>query len=359
MPPLPPPDAPFEMSVQNLVFTGVLGTLVRLKHVALALAKCGAELNQKRFSAVILRMHLNAKSGPFDEDILLQQLRPVVVVRPRLDKIAVLIFRNGNLVCTGAKTFAQARYMLLRTAQQLRDIGYDDARIVRMNIRNMVGRAQLPCRIDRERMAREIPAFATYDPAHFPGVSVKHPLTRPITLLVFNSGRVVVTGTRSKAIADAALARIKPLLTHFDVNTSPGTLVPDVAWPGDVVDTALYDVLGVNPKATMRKINSAFRKKALKFHPDKNTHLKPGTEEYAQVDIEFKRISAAYELLNDPVKRDTYDFTGEGREVIDIVNDDASGEDSSDDVDDPVATAAVHAATIEDFMEAAMEANQS
>jgi DnaJ-class molecular chaperone len=111
----------------------------------------------------------------------------------------------------------------------------------------------------------------------------------------------------------------------------------------------------------MKKIKNAFRKKALKFHPDKNAHLKPGTEEYVQVDIEYKRVSAAYELLSDPNKRDTYDFSGEGREVIDIDNNDVGGEDSDDDDDDddPAAAAAAHAATVEDFMEAAMEANQS
>lgn len=344
MPPLPPPDAPFKMSVQNLVFTGVLGTIVRLRHVAAALSCCGAELNQKRFSAVILRTHLSARDGPFDEDILLQQLKPVEVVRPRLDKIAVLIFRNGNLVCTGAKTFAQARYMLSRTAQQLRDIGYADAQIKRMNIRNMVGRAQLPCRIDRERMAREIPAFATYDPAHFPGVSVKHPLTGQITLLVFDSGRVVVTGTRSKTIADAALARIKPLLVHFDVNTPPGEPLPDVAWPGEVVDPVLYDVLGVDPAATMKEIGAAFKKKALKLHPDKNSHLEPGSAEHARVAHEFKRVQAAYELLQDPVRRDAYDYTGEGRDVID------SPDEFEDDVDVEVVAKVV---TMEDFMEVA------
>ncbi len=353
MPPLPPPDAPFDMSVQNLVFTAVLGTLVRLRHVALALAKCGAELNQKRFSAVILKTHLSAKEGPLDEDILLQQLRPVEIVRPRLDKIAVLIFRNGNLVCTGAKTFAQARYMLLRTAQQLREVGYKSAQIVRMNIRNMVGRAQLPCRIDRERMAREIPAFATYDREHFPGVSVKHPLTRPITLLVFDSGRVVVTGTRSKALADAALTRIKPLLMHFDVNTPPGVPVPDVAWPGDVIDSTLYDILGVSPEATMKELKKAFRSKALEYHPDKNQHLVPGSGEYIRVEVEYKRIDAAYKLLSDASKREIYDRTGEGREVVDAA--DGTTEAESD-IDDETLVEAVEVMTMDDLMQPEPEA---
>ncbi|MCK5712822.1 MAG: DnaJ domain-containing protein, partial [Hyphomicrobiaceae bacterium] len=276
-------------------------------------------------------------------------------VRPRLDKVAVLIFRNGNLVCTGAKTFAQARYMLKRTAQMLRDIGYSGAEIVRMNIRNMVGKAQLPCRIDRERMAREIPAYATFDPAHFPGVSVKHPLTgarnpfkKTITLLVFNSGRIVITGTQSKPLADAALARIKPLLVHFDVNTPPGAPMPDVAWPGDVLETALYDVLGVDPKATTKEITAAFRKKALKMHPDKNTHLAPGTPEYMRVTIAYKRVSAAYELLVDAVLRDAYDNTGVGSEVIDVEE-----ENMGDDADrEDVAIAVAEAMTMDDLMEA-------
>lgn len=336
MPPLALWDSPLEMSVQNLVFTGVLGASVRLPHVASALARHGAELNQKRFSAVIMRIHMNVRETDY-EDVMLQQLQPVEMVRPRLMKIAVLIFRNGNLVCTGAKTFAAARYMLLRTAENLRAIGYTDARIVRMNVRNMVGRAQLPCRIDRERMARELSAFVNYDPEQFPGAVVRHPMTRPITLLVFDSGRVVVTGTKCKARADAALARIKPLLVHFDVNTPPGTPLPTISWSEETRDRSLYDLLGVEPDSNMKEIRASFRVRARQLHPDKNLHLKQGTVAYNRNLSLYKRTDAAYQILNDPELRDRYDRTGEGRD--DGGADAAPAGGSGDDGDDVAAAA--------------------
>jgi transcription initiation factor TFIID TATA-box-binding protein len=329
MPPLAHPDAPFEMSVQNLVYTAVLGTSVRLPHVALALAKCGAELNQKRFSAVILRTYLNARTGNA-ADVMLQQLEPVQLVRPRLDKIAVLIFRNGNLVCTGAKTFAQAQYMLLKTAQMLRDIGYEDASIVRMNIRNMVGRAQLPCRINRERMARELSAYVTYDPEHFPGAVVRHPLTWPITLLVFDSGRVVVTGTKSKARADAVLSRIKPLLMHFSIDTPEGAPMPAMPNVGNAVDTALYDLLGVGASATAKEIRKAFHAKAKELHPDKNPKLRAGGKRYEATMRRYRRVDAAYRVLSDIKTRERYDLTGEWDDVVVEDATDVEGEGQSD-----------------------------
>jgi DnaJ homolog subfamily B member 5 len=64
-----------------------------------------------------------------------------------------------------------------------------------------------------------------------------------------------------------------------------------------------YKALGIAKTATDDEIKKAYRKLALKFHPDKNKE--PGAEE------KFKEIAEAYEVLSDKKKRDVYDKYGE------------------------------------------------
>ncbi|KAI5285988.1 Type I HSP40 co-chaperone [Ascosphaera aggregata] len=71
-----------------------------------------------------------------------------------------------------------------------------------------------------------------------------------------------------------------------------------------VKDTKLYDTLGISPDATESQLRSAYKKGALKYHPDKNAH-NPEAEE------KFKSLSHAYEILSDPEKRQIYDQYGE------------------------------------------------
>lgn len=65
----------------------------------------------------------------------------------------------------------------------------------------------------------------------------------------------------------------------------------------------LYDLLGVTKTASPEEIKSAFRKHALKHHPDRN----PGDK---QAEEKFKEYSRAYEVLSDPEKRAAYDRYG-------------------------------------------------
>jgi molecular chaperone DnaJ len=64
-----------------------------------------------------------------------------------------------------------------------------------------------------------------------------------------------------------------------------------------------YEVLGVEKSAPADEIKKAYRKLAVKYHPDKNPGDKASEEQ-------FKELGEAYEVLNDPQKRATYDQYG-------------------------------------------------
>jgi DnaJ-class molecular chaperone len=75
-----------------------------------------------------------------------------------------------------------------------------------------------------------------------------------------------------------------------------------------VKDTKLYDLLGVPSSATDKEIEKAFKKMALKWHPDKWVN---DTAENKQIaDAKFKEIEEAKSILVDPMKRKIYDAHG-------------------------------------------------
>lgn len=69
------------------------------------------------------------------------------------------------------------------------------------------------------------------------------------------------------------------------------------------MDQEFYETLGVDKSATANEIKKAYRKKAMKYHPDRN----PGDSE---AEDKFKAAAEAYEVLSDSQKRQRYDQYG-------------------------------------------------
>ena len=70
-----------------------------------------------------------------------------------------------------------------------------------------------------------------------------------------------------------------------------------------MADKDFYEILGVQRNASEDEIKKAYRKQAMKYHPDRNKDDKTAERK-------FKEAAAAYEVLKDSEKRSAYDQYG-------------------------------------------------
>ena len=92
----------------------------------------------------------------------------------------------------------------------------------------------------------------------------------------------------------------------------------------DAEDVDLYEVLGVKSDSKPEEIKKAYRKLALKHHPDKHSTADESAK--ADASLKFQQIGFAYAVLSDEKRRGRYDLTGKTDEGLDF----GPGEDGWD-----------------------------
>lgn len=109
-------------------------------------------------------------------------------------------------------------------------------------------------------------------------------------------------------------------------------------------DFDLYATLGLDKTATVDQIKSAYRKLALKFHPDKQVCATE--EDKAAAATKFQQAGYSYSILSDDARRKRYDDTG--RTDASLFPDDAKAWQA---YFEELWTGQVNAATIDDFFD--------
>lgn len=145
-----------------------------------------------------------------------------LILKFRRPSAAVLVFSAGRVVCTGAKTHIRAVYLLNVTIRLLRQHGHPGLRITpgSWKVRNVVASAKIPARINILKLYEANRQFCSYDPDIFPGVPFRKPQPQEeqdssakdtkkskTTILVFDTGSLVITGAKTEEGLASALKR--------------------------------------------------------------------------------------------------------------------------------------------------------
>nr|XP_033808747.1 TATA box-binding protein-like protein 2 [Geotrypetes seraphini]XP_033808748.1 TATA box-binding protein-like protein 2 [Geotrypetes seraphini] len=171
--------------LQNIVSTVNLACKLDLKRIALHARN--AEYNPKRFAAVIMRI--------------------------REPRTTALIFSSGKMVCTGAKSEEQSRLAARKYARVVQKLGFP-AKFLDFKIQNMVGSCDVRFPIRLEGLVLTHQQFSSYEPELFPGLIYR--MVKPrIVLLIFVSGKVVLTGAKERSEIYEAFENIYPILKGF------------------------------------------------------------------------------------------------------------------------------------------------
>uniref|UniRef100_A0A1B6F5H1 TATA-box-binding protein n=1 Tax=Cuerna arida TaxID=1464854 RepID=A0A1B6F5H1_9HEMI len=171
--------------LQNIVSTVNLGCKLDLKKIALHARN--AEYNPKRFAAVIMRI--------------------------REPRTTALIFSSGKMVCTGAKSEDDSRLAARKYARIIQKLGFP-AKFLDFKIQNMVGSCDVKFPIRLEGLVLTHGQFSSYEPELFPGLIYR--MVKPrIVLLIFVSGKVVLTGAKVRREIYEAFDNIYPILKSF------------------------------------------------------------------------------------------------------------------------------------------------
>ena len=186
--------------IENIVSTANFGCLLNLREIALQ-AK-NAEYNPKRFSAVIMKI--------------------------KEPKTTALIFSTGKIVCLGAKTEEDSKKACKKFGKIIKSLGYQ-AIFKDFNIENIVGSVDVKFNISLMKLYyyiaknfnSKIRRYIVYEPEVFPGL-IYRMIEPKIVLLVFNSGKIVLTGGKNRNEIYNGFKKIYPVLNMFKIERSEG-----------------------------------------------------------------------------------------------------------------------------------------
>jgi transcription initiation factor TFIID TATA-box-binding protein len=169
-----------KIRIENVVASSSLADMLDLQPIAFGLE--GAEYEPDQFPGVIYRL--------------------------KKPKTAILLFHSGKLVCTGAKSMREVETSIATVAQQIKKLGQRIKMHPRIEVQNIVASSDLESEINLNAIAVTLGLDRVeYEPEQFPGLVCR--IDDPkVVVLLFGSGKLVITGARKPLDLEVAVRQI-------------------------------------------------------------------------------------------------------------------------------------------------------
>jgi len=144
---------------------------------------------------------------------------PGLVYRVKDPKAAMLIFSSGKVICTGARSITDVKKAVTKVARMIRSLNLDVPKKYKIEIENIVASAQIPARLDLDKIAFEL-ENSEYEPSQFPGLVYRMKVPK-VVFLLFGSGKVICTGTRKIEDVEHAMVFLFKKVKSIDALKKP------------------------------------------------------------------------------------------------------------------------------------------
>jgi transcription initiation factor TFIID TATA-box-binding protein len=138
---------------------------------------------------------------------------PGLTVRLRGSKATFLLFGTGKVICTGAASEGESLGAVHALISTLRALGVPCPQNVKAWVANIIASADIGFRVDLVRAAESL-RRVIYEPQEFPGVIYRMSDPKAV-MLIFSTGRIVCTGTRSEEDVYRAIVNLAGRLSKL------------------------------------------------------------------------------------------------------------------------------------------------
>ena len=137
-----------------------------------------------------------------------------MIMRLRDPRATALIFASGKMCVTGTKSTHNATLAAKKFAYIIDKVGFKPQESIEFKVQNLVGTADVGFPIRLEGLVLGHSSFASYEPELFPGLIYR--LVSPrVVMLIFVSGKIVITGAKTEKDLTDALTKMYPVLLDF------------------------------------------------------------------------------------------------------------------------------------------------